>query len=114
MYTPSINKQIKNTCLKCTSDNFFLICCPIIIPKIAGIKAKADNILVSIVSKLLLCKATVSASVDKVKSIPIACISLSLGNSIACKNITPGTTKEPVSPVRIPLIDPANGLILRS
>lgn len=114
MYIPSNKRQIKNTCLKCSSDNLFLICCPIIIPKIAGIKAKPDNILISVVSKLLPCSAKVSASVDKVKSMPIAWISISLGSPIACRNITPGTTNEPVSPVRIPLIEPANGLILSS
>ena len=61
------------------------------------------------VSKALRCNAIARDRVDNTNSIPIACINTSRASPIACRNITPGTTKDPVIPVSTPFARPAKG-----
>jgi hypothetical protein len=55
------------------------------------------------------CNATAKARVDAAKSIPMDWMSVSRGNPVACRKRTPGTTNDPVMPVRIPFTVPIAG-----
>ena len=72
IYTPRLKSEMKNTRRNVCSDIFFLIRCPMAIPITAGSKAEVDKAPSSTVKKLLLCKANARATVDTVKSIPMA------------------------------------------
>ena len=78
-------------------------------PIAAGPSAAADQTPSDTLSRSLSCSARASAAVETAKSMPMACTSMSRGRPIACRNMTPGTTNDPVMPVRIPFTAPIGG-----